>query len=176
MEKDFVAENAINAITMKARVHHAAQPDLMSKESGYGQVPAYLARVKEEIEAEQEYILHLLDQEQIAAEAAAGSTTRELSGEERDDLLDALKGKWGAVNSKYQVRAGGWVGGRTGGRGGHGMGGVGEGGQGRGGPPNQHTPPRGGLLTPTPSPRGTGSHARSCSPRDPALRPPPPRR
>lgn len=110
-DKDFVTLNAINAITMKARVQRKgdpvallADPEAKAKVS-YGRVPAYLAKVKEEIEAEREYILHLLDQEQLAAEAAVGSSTRELSEDERGELIDALKTKWDEVNEKYQVRS-----------------------------------------------------------------------
>jgi hypothetical protein len=93
---------------MKPKALKAEQPNLLEDpeakaKANFGRVPAYLAKVKSEIEAEREYILHLLDQEQLAAESSAGSSSRELNEEERAELVDALKTKWDQVNDKYQV-------------------------------------------------------------------------
>ncbi len=75
-----------------------------TKKKEYGQVPSYLSRVKQDIEAERDYILHMLDQEQMEAEAASGQT-REMTDEERAELLEALKTKWDEVNARFQVIA-----------------------------------------------------------------------
>lgn len=57
------------------------------KTDTYGRVPAYLDRVKREIESEREYILSLLDQQAMEAEAESGAQTRELSSDERNELI-----------------------------------------------------------------------------------------
>lgn len=75
-----------------------------TKKKEYGKVPGYLSRVKQDIEAERDYILHMLDQEQLEAEAAGGNS-RELNDDERAELLEALKRKWDEVNARYQVIA-----------------------------------------------------------------------
>jgi hypothetical protein len=103
--KDFVSENAIKAITMSPKPRPAPGPNWLSRDGAYGKVPKYLANVKEEIEAEREFILNLLDAQQMQAEAEAGGSTREMGDDERAELLDALKSKWDAVNAKYQVQA-----------------------------------------------------------------------
>lgn len=103
--KDFVSENAINAITMRPPPEKRAPPPPVDwlKREGIGAVPEYLGKVRDEIEAEREYILQLLDADALRAEAEAGGSTRELGDDERADLLDALKAKWSAVNKAYQT-------------------------------------------------------------------------
>jgi len=103
--KDFVTENAINAITMRPPAEKRAPPPPFDwlKRDGMGAVPEYLGKVRDEIEAEREYILQLLDADALRAEAEAGGSTRELGDDERADLLDALKAKWSAVNKAYQT-------------------------------------------------------------------------
>jgi hypothetical protein len=109
--RDFVRENAVAAMTAEPRGKGpraagagAAATDWLAVPT-FGKVPAYLDRIKAEREAEREYFVNLLDQQQMEAEAAAGGSARELTDDERTDLLDALTAKWDAVNTKYQVIA-----------------------------------------------------------------------
>jgi hypothetical protein len=102
--RDFIVENAVNAIMAQPKTKRKEEMN-WTKRKEYGQVPAYLEKVKQDIEAERDYILHMLDQEQMEAEAAAGHNTREMNDEERAELLAALKHKWDEVNARYQVIA-----------------------------------------------------------------------
>jgi hypothetical protein len=99
--KDFVTENAIAAMLTEPRYKTKSETNWLAAET-FGKVPAYLSRVKREIEAEREYVLGLLDQQQMEQESAAGQQTREMSDDERHELISALKAKWDAVNIKYQ--------------------------------------------------------------------------
>lgn len=103
--RDFITENAMNAMTAEPRSKAKPEPTNWLASQNFGKVPNYLERIKNERESEREYLLNLLDQQQMEAESAHGTHTRELSEDERHELLDALKQKWDAVNSKYQVIA-----------------------------------------------------------------------
>jgi Calmodulin-binding len=100
-EKDFVVANAVDAILTVPKVKPKVEPDWVHKPE-YGRTPSYLQRVKSEIEAEHEYIQSLLDQKQMEEEAASGVRMRELTSGEREELIEALKKKWDAVNKVYQ--------------------------------------------------------------------------
>lgn len=100
--RDFVTENALAAMMAEPRYKKKEEVNWLQSET-FGRVPAYLDRIKKERESERDYILNLLDQQQMEAEAASGSHTREMTDEERHELIDALKRKWDVVNSKYQV-------------------------------------------------------------------------
>lgn len=100
--KDFVTANAVEAIlavppprTRKQAPDWTAKPD-------YGKTPAYLERVKQEVEAERELIATMLEAQDAEAAAADGPAVRELSEQERMDMLEGLKAKWDAVNFEYQ--------------------------------------------------------------------------
>lgn len=108
--RDFITENAIAAIlteqknVSKGRTAEYVKGDWL-RTGTYGKVPGYLGRVKREVEAERDYILSLLDQQQMEAEEASGAHTRELSEDERAELLEALKSKWDEVNAHFQLIA-----------------------------------------------------------------------
>ncbi len=102
--RDFITENALAAMTMEPRRKDKEEVDWTKVET-FGKAPAYLDRIRQERESEREYLVSLLDQQQMEAESAAGGHTRELSDDERQDLVQALKQKWDAVNDKYQVIA-----------------------------------------------------------------------
>ena len=76
-------------------------PDWTAK-ADYGKVPAYLDRVKDEVEAERELIATMLEAQDAEAAAADGPAVRELSDMEREEMLEGLKAKWDAVNFEYQ--------------------------------------------------------------------------
>lgn len=99
--KNFITANAVEAILQVPRVKNTAEPDYLKK-ADYGQTPAYLSQVQEEIRRENEMIDayvkeqlgNPLDQEDDIMEV--------LADEERENLIDALKCKWDAVNAQYQ--------------------------------------------------------------------------
>jgi len=99
--KNFISENALAVIMADARRPVRAEADYLKKED-YGKTPAYLANVKAEIAAEQDYIRSVL-QARAEAERAHEPTTQLLPEEERLRLLAALKQKWEAVNKQYQT-------------------------------------------------------------------------
>jgi hypothetical protein len=101
--KNFVEENAVNAILAPRRSREKAQPVDWLKTEKFGKVPEYLDTIKQELENERDLMVQMLDRQQMESESAAGVTTREMSEDERHDLLDALKRKWDTVNDKYQV-------------------------------------------------------------------------
>lgn len=74
---------------------------------GFAQRPKYLDRVAREMAAEREYVLDLLDAQQQAARASSGvgAAAREMSDDERAELLAALKAKWTEVSTRLGVRA-----------------------------------------------------------------------
>lgn len=78
----------------------APELNYMKKED-FGKVPGYLTQVKEEIRRENEMIERYVKQQMGEIERTPESF-EELTQDERDDLLDALKSKWEYVNSQYQ--------------------------------------------------------------------------
>merc|ERR1712139_582931 len=62
-------------------------------------VPKYLKLIKNDIEAEYDYIRQLQQQE----EEARNSAVRQMTDEERQGLIEGLKAKWEQVNTDYQA-------------------------------------------------------------------------
>ena len=94
-----VLANAVENI-LAAPPEPDVAPDYIHKED-YGSVPEYLTAVKDEIEAEREAArAHIEEAEMMRM--AGEPLMRELTMEEREDLLSALKEKWDVVNARYQ--------------------------------------------------------------------------
>lgn len=103
--KNYVTANAVEAILAvpgnRARVNEQ-QPQYQHK-ADYGKVPAYLGDVKEEIHRENQMIEEYLGNNQNNQwddeyeEDKVG-----VESEKLEELIDALKTKWGDVNAKYQ--------------------------------------------------------------------------
>lgn len=106
--KNFIVSNAVEAILKVPRKPPTRDYSFLDKPD-YGKVPDYLQRVKQEVAEEHAYLAALLDQhaaaEKKSADAASGipEGMRELSQQERDELVFALKQKWDAVNKVYQL-------------------------------------------------------------------------
>merc|ERR1712216_631840 len=84
------------------RVPARERPDYINK-ADYGQVPAYLAQVKDEIARENEMIDEFVKAQMgIPDDIDDAPAMRELPEYERDEILDQLKSKWDSVNEKYQ--------------------------------------------------------------------------
>jgi hypothetical protein len=97
--KNFVLANAVENI-LAAPPEPDVPPDYMHKED-FGQVPEYLHSVKQEIEDERDAARAYLEEAEMMRKAGE-PMMRELSAEEREELLSALKEKWDVVNARYQ--------------------------------------------------------------------------
>jgi len=95
--KNFVVANAVETILAAPKKVSAQAKDYLSKED-YGRVPKYLKNIKQDIEAEYDYIRMLQEQEM----QAQNSMVRSMPEEERLQLIASLKAKWEAVNTEYQ--------------------------------------------------------------------------
>lgn len=97
-KKNFIASNAAENILAPAVKPVDNQVDFLQKPD-YGQVPAYLDRVKAEIEDEYRYIRELQQDEPPGVH----NGMRLLPEEERLQILEGLKQKWGQLNTQYQT-------------------------------------------------------------------------
>jgi len=96
--KNFVVANAVETILASPRKVPQGAKEYLQKED-FGKIPKYLKNIKQDINAEYEYIRQLQQQE---AEAAS-SQVRGMAEEERVDLISGLKAKWESVNTEYQA-------------------------------------------------------------------------
>merc|ERR1711865_452337 len=96
--KNFVVANAVETILAAPKKTSQGAKDYLHKED-YGKIPKYLDHIKQDIDAEYEYIQQLQAQEY---EAKSGQS-RLLSDEEKYGLIQGLKAKWEAVNTDYQA-------------------------------------------------------------------------
>jgi len=96
--KNFVVANAVETILAAPKKVSQGAKDYLQKED-FGKVPKYLLNVKQDIEAEYEYIRQLQEQE---SEALA-SQVKPMPEEERLQLIAGLKAKWESVNTEYQA-------------------------------------------------------------------------
>jgi len=96
--KNFVVANAVETILAAPKKTSQASKDYLHKED-YGKVPKYLSHIKNDIDAEYEYIRQLQAQE----EEQRNSQSRLLSDEEKQGLMMGLKAKWEAINTEYQA-------------------------------------------------------------------------
>lgn len=99
--KNYVQQNALAAITQKPGKRPVAQERFVNK-PGFGKAPEYLSKVRDEIQAERDYVLQAMEQERAQYEMGMPHR-RLLSEEERISLLVGLKDKWEVVNKEYQI-------------------------------------------------------------------------
>merc|ERR1711937_820357 len=99
--KNFIACNAVEnilAVPKKTDVH---QVSYMNKK-GYGKVPAYLEKVKAEIQDEYNYIQQM--QEAYDEQGDDGQCrTRMMANDEKMAMLEGLKTNWDRINKAYQT-------------------------------------------------------------------------
>merc|ERR1711939_1236343 len=98
--KNFITCNAVENILAVPKKTDVRQVSYMNKK-GYGKVPAYLEKVKAEIQDEYNYIQQM--QEAYEEEGDDGCRTRALSNEERLDMVEGLKTNWDRINKAYQT-------------------------------------------------------------------------
>jgi len=96
--KNFIVSNAVETILAAPRKTSKGAKDYLHKED-YGKVPKYLDHIKQDIDAEYEYIRQLQAQE----EEQRNSQTRLLTDEEKHGLMQGLKAKWEMINTDYQA-------------------------------------------------------------------------
>merc|ERR1719217_1345106 len=96
--KNFVVANAVETILAAPKKTAQGAKDYLHKED-YGKVPKYLDHIKQDIDAEYEYIRQLQAQE----DQERSAQSRLLSDEEKHGLIMGLKAKWEAVNTDYQA-------------------------------------------------------------------------
>ena len=107
-QKSYIVENAVDVIKnsdSRAQVSRQKTEDKLTAQryvnkADYGTGPSYLIKVKHEAEEEKKLIQEILDNENNEKES--NRTNNELSVEEKNELLRALKTKWSVVNKKFQ--------------------------------------------------------------------------
>jgi len=95
--KNFVVANAVETILAQPKKVQQGAKDYLRKDD-YGRVPKYLKNIKEDIDAEYEYIRALQEQE----EEERGALMKPMGEDERLALIAGLKAKWESVNTEYQ--------------------------------------------------------------------------
>merc|ERR1719352_923759 len=90
--KNFVVANAVETILAAPKKVTSQAKDYLSKED-YGKVPKYLKNIKQDIEAEYDYIRALQEQE----DEERLSQVRPMAEDERLQLIAGLKAKWYSV-------------------------------------------------------------------------------
>jgi len=96
--KNFVVANAVETILAAPKKTSQGAKDYLHKED-YGKVPKYLNHIKQDIDAEYEYIRQLQAQE----EEQRNANSRLLGDEEKHNLIQGLKAKWEQINTDYQA-------------------------------------------------------------------------
>merc|ERR1711988_805241 len=100
--KNFITCNAVENILAVPKKTDVRQVSYMNKK-GYGKVPAYLEKVKGEIQDEYNYIMQMQEAASEEMEEEGYGRTRVLSENERIEMLNGLKTNWDRINKAYQT-------------------------------------------------------------------------
>merc|ERR1712227_109116 len=106
--KNFITCNAVENILAVPKKTDVRQVSYMNKK-GYGKVPAYLEKVKGEIQDEYNYIMQMQEAgggyEDMGDDGCGGGggQTAMLSEGERMEMLAGLKTNWDRINKAYQT-------------------------------------------------------------------------
>jgi hypothetical protein len=95
--KNFIVANAVETILAAPKKVQDGAKDYLRKED-YGKTPTYLQHIKQDIQAEYDYIRQLQQQQ----DDMNRSQVRPLDENERIELIEGLKLKWEQVNTEYQ--------------------------------------------------------------------------
>lgn len=95
--KNFVVANAVETILAAPKKVTSATKDYLQKDD-FGKVPKYLQQIKQDINAEYEYIQMLQEQD----DAMRTDQIAQMPEDERLKLIEGLKAKWESVNTQYQ--------------------------------------------------------------------------
>merc|ERR1711879_1132493 len=96
--KNFVVANAVETILAAPKKTSQGAKDYLAKED-YGKVPKYLSHIKQDIDAEYEYIRNLQQEE----ESYMNQRNRVMDENERMNLIEGLKARWEQVNTEFQA-------------------------------------------------------------------------
>lgn len=94
--KNFIAANAIETILAKPPTRR--EPANATSKKDYGRVPDYLRSIKAQIEQEKAQ-MEAYEREQ--QDSMRGGSARQMTEDERDELLYELKMKWAKLNKAY---------------------------------------------------------------------------
>ena len=97
-QKNFITANAVDNILAVPKKPLSKEVNYLKKQD-YGKTPAYMSRVKEQIQSE----YRMIEEMQNSNRTAQEDTVEVLSESERDRLLAGLKANWEAVNKEYQT-------------------------------------------------------------------------
>jgi len=100
--KNFITCNAVENILAVPKKTDVRQVSYMNKK-GYGKVPAYLEKVKGEIQDEYNYIMQMQEAATEEMDEEGFGRTRMLSEAERIEMLNGLKTNWDRINKAYQT-------------------------------------------------------------------------
>lgn len=100
--KNFLTCNAVENILAVPKKTDVRQVSYMNKK-GYGRVPAYLEKVKGEIQDEYNYIMQMQEAANEEADTEGYGRTRMLSEPERVEMLNGMKTNWDRINKAYQT-------------------------------------------------------------------------
>jgi len=100
--KNFITCNAVENILAVPKKTDVRQVSYMNKK-GYGKVPAYLEKVKGEIQDEYNYIMQMQEVANEEMDEEGYGRTRMLSEPERIEMLNGLKTNWDRINKAYQT-------------------------------------------------------------------------
>merc|ERR1712091_752973 len=100
--KNFITCNAVENILAVPKKTDVRQVSYMNKK-GYGKVPAYLEKVKGEIQDEYNYIMQMQEAQEEADQDGNFGRTRMISENERVEMLNGLKTNWDRINKAYQT-------------------------------------------------------------------------
>merc|ERR1711977_355522 len=99
--KNFITRNAVENILAVPKKTDVRQVSYVNKK-GYGKVPAYLEKVKAEIQDEYNYIQQM--QEAYDEDGDEGQCrTRMMANDEKMSMLEGLKTNWDRINKAYQT-------------------------------------------------------------------------
>lgn len=98
--KNYVNCNAVEAINSVPKKRKESEIHFSSREN-YGKVPAYLETVKAEIKHEQD-LVDMYVEEQYGPVKGSHHEHEVMDEQERRELINKLKQKWGDVNAEYQ--------------------------------------------------------------------------
>eukprot|EP00656_Telonema_subtile_P027744 TRINITY_DN298_c0_g1_i1.p1 TRINITY_DN298_c0_g1~~TRINITY_DN298_c0_g1_i1.p1 ORF type:complete len:284 (-),score=87.04 TRINITY_DN298_c0_g1_i1:332-1183(-) len=100
--KNFITCNAVENILAVPKKTESRQMSYVNKK-GYGKVPAYLEKVKAEIQDEYTYIQEMQEAYQEDDGQGGHARTRMLGADEAAAMRDGLKTNWDRINKAYQT-------------------------------------------------------------------------
>lgn len=97
-QKNFVTANAVDNILAVPKKPVSTEINYLKK-ADYGQTPAYMERVKEQIQHE----YRMIEEMQQSNHPQSGEQIEMITEAEREALLKGLKDTWEKVNKEYQT-------------------------------------------------------------------------